>query len=141
MLSLPLESRAVSGRQHTPSSSWLDDWLRGYVVKDKGSRSSVWLFWVCVVCAWGLALLGVLRGWVRCLPRHFYSWEFCVCFQVGDVSRTRVVIVPGVCATSDLILRSASCLHPCPPRASLEHALSPASSLGQDFNIYHRLVG
>lgn len=64
-----------------------------------------------------------------------------VCFQVGDVSSTRIVIVPKVCVTSDLISCPALFLHPGPPRASLEQAPSPARSLGQDFNIYHRLVG
>ena len=76
-------------------------------------------------------------GGARRLPRWFCSWGF----QVGDVSSPRTVIVPDVCVTSDLISCPASFLHPGPPQASPEQAPSPARSLGQDFNIYHRLVG
>lgn len=64
-----------------------------------------------------------------------------MCFQVGNVLSTRVVIVPNVCVTSDLISRPASFLHPLPAPRLSGAAPPPARSLGQDFNIYHRLVG
>lgn len=48
-----------------------------------------------------------------------------MCFQVGDVSSTWIVIVPDACVTSDLISRPASFLHPLPtPGLSVAGSLS-----------------
>lgn len=51
--------------------------------------------------------------------------EGSVCFQVGDVSSTWLVIVPDACVTSDLISCPASFLHPLPtPGLSVAGSLS-----------------
>lgn len=86
---------------------------------------------------WFLFFEGDAEGYDAC--QGGFVLGVSVCFQVGNVSSTRVV--PNVCVTSDLISCPASFLHPLPAPRLSGAAPSPARSLGQDFNIYHRLVG